>query len=132
MEITLFTLCDGVFNYKGKLTIVGTLDGIYVRELPTKCNLNIALKITVEPQKTAITERLSMQITNPFDEVIPCDVFCDVPIKAKNEQSYISMSVTMQSIPVDKEGMYHINVSLGNKISKKIPFFVRKKTSDNE
>ena len=45
MDIRVFTLCDGAYNYNGKLTIVGTVDHIKVLKVPTLASVALAIKI---------------------------------------------------------------------------------------
>lgn len=45
MDIRVFTLCDGAFNYNGKLTIVGTVDHIKVPKVPVIARIALAVKI---------------------------------------------------------------------------------------
>lgn len=45
MDIRVFTLCDGAYNYNGKLTIVGTVDHIKVPKVPTVGSIALAVKI---------------------------------------------------------------------------------------
>jgi len=51
MEIRVFTLCDGAYNYNGKLTIVGTVDNIKVPKIPTLTSVGIAAKIALSPNE---------------------------------------------------------------------------------
>ena len=46
MDIRVFTLCDGAYNYNGKLTIVGTVDHIKVSKVPAIASIGLALKVT--------------------------------------------------------------------------------------
>lgn len=58
MDIRVFTLCDGAYNYNGKLTIVGTVDHIKVSKIPTLASIGLAVKITNvggKGEKQAIT-----------------------------------------------------------------------------
>lgn len=52
MEVRVFTLCDGAYNYNGKLTIVGTVDNIKVPKTPTLATIGIAAKIALAPNET--------------------------------------------------------------------------------
>ncbi len=47
MEVRVFTLCDGAFNYNGKLTIVGTVDNIKVPKVPVLASIGLAVKISL-------------------------------------------------------------------------------------
>lgn len=42
MQVELFTLCDGAYNYDGRLTIVGTFDTIKESRVPFRKSLSIA------------------------------------------------------------------------------------------
>lgn len=45
MDVRVFTLCDGAYNYNGKLTIVGTVDHIKVPKVPAIASIALAVKI---------------------------------------------------------------------------------------
>lgn len=48
MELRVFTLCDGAYNYNGKLTIVGTADNLKVPKVPVLASIGLAVKIIVD------------------------------------------------------------------------------------
>lgn len=47
MKTIVFTLCDGAYNYDGRLTVVGTYDIIRMQSIPGQFNANFALKFLI-------------------------------------------------------------------------------------
>ena len=128
MKIELFTLCDGAFNYNGKLTIVGTIDGIRVHQIPSKETLNIAMKLLAQKNE-AVNSDLVIDIYNPDGIKIPSQVSCRINIEPKEEISHISLAAVVQGVPFNQEGVYTINVSLGQEKLEEYTFFVKRKSA---
>ena len=49
MDLDIFTLCDGAYNYNGKLTLVGTYDQIVINNIPQTFRSSLAVKIKFLP-----------------------------------------------------------------------------------
>lgn len=128
MKIELFTLCDGAFNYNGKLTIVGALDGIRVHQVPSKETLNIAMKLLAQKNES-VNSILTINIFNPDGTKIPSQISCKINIEPKDEISHISLAAVIQGVPFNQEGIYTIKVLLDQNQLDEYTFFVKRKSA---
>lgn len=126
MDIRLFTLCDGAYNYNGKLTIVGTTDNIKVPHFPATVSFGIAVKVSFPPQEYG-TKNISLRIIDDSGvDVLPELLLPPSDAKSKNgEEARLVLAGNMQSVNFVKEGEYCVllNVS-GQEV--KLPFRVIK------
>lgn len=109
MNIELFTLCDGAYNYNGKLTIVGTVDVMNAERVPTTAQLGIAMKLRFAPQEAG-RHQLIVRIINPEGGNIPPDFSLDLDIKPSEKGSLVSLAVNAQGLSLDKFGDYTTKV----------------------
>ena len=128
MKITLFTFCDGAYNYNGKLTIVGAKDGFHVRSLPEKVSFNIALKFVVLPHEI-LKGKLYIQFVDPESKFLPAKIECEIDVSSQDENNYISLAASMSGVPLEKEGLYKAIVSMETKACGEYDFFVKKDKS---
>ncbi|MDO4947357.1 MAG: hypothetical protein Q4E52_07240 [Fibrobacter sp.] len=125
MKLELFALCDGAFNYNGKLTIVGATDGYNVPDLPCCIDLNFAIKIYVEAHDR-INKLLRIKIKDPEGKPLPATVDCKIDLEQNKEDSHISLAVKMQGIPFVKIGSYTVEILLDDDEIGNYKFFVKK------
>lgn len=126
MTVELFALCDGAYNYNGKLTIVGTLSDIEVSSFPTKVNMGIAIKIKLEPEET-IGDNLAVWFYDSEDSKLPADVNFALEAKSIKRVSYISVAANVQGLPVEKDGGYKAKLTADGKIWAEYTFTVEQK-----
>lgn len=126
MKVELFTLCDGAYNYNGKLTIVGTLDGINVHALPSQVNFGIALKLRQEEIDTG-DRKLSLHFVEPNGVEIPAEISMNLALSEHQKDSHISAAVNIQGLPLKNEGEYNIKVNLDQITIGEYRFFVNTK-----
>lgn len=124
MRIDLFTLCDGVFNYNGKLTIVGAIDGYHVHSFPARETVNIAMKFVADPAE-AVDEKLFFKIIDPQHNDLPACVICDIKLEPINEISHLSLAATIQGIEFKQEGEHQLCVYLGRNKLSSFSFYVK-------
>lgn len=113
MRIELFTLCDGAYNYNGKMTIVGTLTSIGIPKVPVNVQLGLALKIMVEPEEAGM-KNLKIRFFNPDGSNIPADLSVQIDVKPKNEKSYISLAANVQNLPLSQLGEHTIKIMVND------------------
>lgn len=111
MKVELLALCDGAFNYNGKLTIVGALSDYNASTVPTKINIGLALKIRLDANEN-IEGGLKIVFYNPDETVIPVDINVDLTTKTTPEMSYISLAADIQGVPITQYGCHHVKVYL--------------------
>ena len=69
MEVRVFTLCDGAYNYNGKLTIVGTVDHIKLPKVPVVATIGVAAKIVFDNTEAG-EKRVSLSFVDDSDSPI--------------------------------------------------------------
>jgi len=109
MNIELFTLCDGAYNYNGKLTIVGTLDVMNADSVPATAQIGIAMKLRFAPEEAG-KHKLTIRIINPEGGNIPPDFSLDLDIKPSEKGSQVALAVNAQGLSLDKFGDYTTKV----------------------
>ena len=115
MRIELFTLCDGAYNYNGKMTIVGTLTSLGVPKVPVNVQLGIALKIMVEPEESGI-KNLAIRFFNPDGSSISADLTAQIDVKPKEEKSFISLAANVQNFPLSQLGEHTIQIIMNGEV----------------
>ncbi len=125
MKIELFTICDGAFNYNGKLTIVGVTDGFKVHAIPIKISLSLAMRILIEMGECVIGP-LKIILLDPQKKRIPVEITSDINVSAVTETSHISLATTIQGVPIEKEGIYSIIVQIKDQQLGEYSFFVKR------
>ena len=113
MTIELFTLCDGAYNYNGKLTIVGTLTSLGVPRVPVNIQLGLAMKIKVASEESG-TKQMTIRFVNPDGTNIPADLTVRLDLVPKKETSFISLAANVQNLPITQLGELTIKVLIDN------------------
>lgn len=115
MNIELFTLCDGAYNYNGKMTIVGSLTNIGVPSIPINVQLGLAMKIQLDPEESG-QKQMIIRFINPDGTNIPADLLVQLDIKPKKEISYISLAANIQNLPITQMGEMTVQVNIDGNI----------------
>ena len=126
MVIDLFTLCDGAYNYNGKLTIVGTLDTITVADAPAKVQFSIAMKLRFAPAEAG-EHTLIVRIKDVNGKNIPPDMKLGLDIKPSDVNTIVSLAVNAQGLPFDKLGEYQVDVLVDDDVKGTYAFNLIKK-----
>lgn len=115
MTIELFTLCDGAYNYNGKMTIVGTITHKYVPQVPTNVQLGLAIKIKVAPKESG-TKQMMIRFVNPDGTDIPADLKLQLNLESRKETSYISLAANVQNFPLTQLGEHTIKILMDDSL----------------
>lgn len=126
MNIELFTLCDGAYNYNGKLTIVGTLDVMNADSVPATVQIGIAMKLRFAPEETG-KHKLTIRIINPEGGSIPPDFSLDLDIRPSEKGSQVALAVNAQGLSLDKFGDYTTKVFMDDEEKGSYSFTLIKK-----
>ena len=125
MQIELFTLCDGAYNYNGKMTIVGTLNGIAVPQLPAQIKLSLAMRMRVGREDKG-EKNMIVHFVNPEGKNIPVELAVKLNIVPTEEpESYITFAADIQGLPLEKEGRYCVDVTIDGEQVGNYPFNVQ-------
>lgn len=126
MTIELFTLCDGAYNYNGKLTIVGALSSVTVSKLPAKVQMAVAMKIRVEADEEG-SRQMIIRFVSPDGKDIPTDLVVDLNLDDSKVLSYISLAASIQGMSISQTGHYTVKVMMDQKMMAEYPFVVNQK-----
>ena len=78
MDIDIFSLCDGAFNYNGRLSIIGTYDQISVSEIPKSIRTSFAMKLTFLRSEIVPDMRLSVSFRDSQNNLVASGFECPV------------------------------------------------------
>lgn len=111
MQVRVFTLCDGAYNYNGKLTIVGTTDNIKVQRTPASVSIGIAVKISFAPNEYGV-KNIKVTITdNDGVEVLPALNLPPTEARSKGgEEARIVLAGNLQGLNFTHEGDYKVTL----------------------
>lgn len=126
MTIELFTLCDGAFNYNGKLTIVGSLTSVTVGEFPAKIQMSVAMRMRVDAEEDG-SRQIKMRFVNPDNTLIPTEIVADVNLSSSKEISYVNFAATIQGLPIMQKGEYKTEILIDDEVIETYPFSVKQK-----
>lgn len=126
MDIEIFTLCDFAQDNQGKLTIVGTFDTVFARQLPTAIpTCHIALRLRLRPGEAGRIP-FGIQIQTPDGQnVIPplqAEMQSQVPPGAESVCGNVAIGIgglTFQSY-----GRYSIILTVRGQELRTLPIFV--------
>lgn len=123
MVTNIFTLCDGAYNYNGKLTIVGTTDNIKVPTIPFVAGIGIALKVSFTPQESG-KKSVSIQFQDNNGQLIIPEVNMQSEVKSKDGiGGKIVIAGNIQGLNIQSLGAYKCIVKIDESIIE-LPFNV--------
>lgn len=107
MQVELFTLCDGAYNYDGRLTIVGTFDTIKEAKAPFRKSFSIAAILRREIEETGDRE-LIISITN--EEGLPAMPAISMRVNAPSDatQAKLVIAIKFNSVSFKSYGTYKV------------------------
>lgn len=111
MSISIFTLCDCVQNYNGKIVIVGASNIIGVPSIPyMKIGMNVVARIIFDKEEE-ICHKFMMTIKKPSGK----DLVSSMTFENKNniapndnELTNIDLIVGINNVVFDEEGKYSV------------------------
>ena len=124
MNVLIFTLCDGAYNYNGKLTIVGTTDNIKVSKYPAFVSIGFAFKISFTPQETGAKNVSIRMLNHDGEDIMPIQQYPSIePKTSKGADSRLCIGGNLQGIRFAEEGAYKVVVRVNNN-EFSLPFIV--------
>lgn len=149
MRVELFTLCDGAYNYNGKLTIVGALTTISPETLPCRIKLGVAMRIQVD-SKNKGTNNMAINFLDPDGNRLPVDLTVELDVKhtldtvrphtsqagkvveldvkhTPDTVSYITFAADLQGFPIEKEGSHKVVIVIDGETLATYSYNVKKR-----
>ncbi|MBP5540241.1 MAG: hypothetical protein J6X88_01200 [Bacteroidales bacterium] len=110
MEVRVFTLCDGAYNYNGKLTIVGTIDNIKVPKTPVITSVGLAIKIALTANESG-KKKINIYFKTKDGELMAPEITFDAEIKDQ-----IIIAGIVDGIKVNEIGDCVVELMVGNSL----------------
>lgn len=125
MTTNIFTLCDGAYNYNGKLTIVGTTDNIKVPTIPFVAGVGLALKVSFTPQENG-KKNVSILFQHNNGQLIMPEVKLQSEVKSKDGVGgKIVIAGNIQGLNIQSLGAYQCIIKIDESVIE-LPFNVIK------
>lgn len=121
----IFTLCDGAFNYDGRMSIIGTFDSIKASELPWRQNVGLAMKFIV-PTSVHGEKKLEIHLLDPESNLIasPIESIVDIPVTKK--RGALQIAVMLSGLIFKMTGKHKILVKFEDQTIKEFTYEVSK------
>ena len=128
MEIEIFTLCDFAQDNSGKLTVIGTFDGIHSKQFPfVQANFSVACRLRFSEKETGEHHMLLRFIDVDGKEVIqPIEGNMNIPKPQNGQYSAINLVFNFAQMKFEKAGRYSFELYLDDDWSSGLPLFINK------
>lgn len=123
MDIRVLTLCDGAYNYNGKLTIVGTSDNLKVLRVPCIASVGLAIKLVFPASEFGKKNvEITFKRSSDGQQVLPPLQF-QTSIESKGQEGYIVLAANINGLNIQETGKHVVEVNVdGNVVI--LPFLV--------
>ena len=127
MNIQVAVLCDAATDYHGKLSLLGTFDTIFTRQLPAvHPSCAIVLRI-VFGQIEVGAHKLKLNFVDQDGKLVmpSIDIPCDVQLPG--EMTYLSRNfiINIQQLKFEQAGEYSVDIAVDGRAEASIPLSVR-------
>ena len=128
MEIEIFTLCDFAQDNSGKLTVVGTFDGIHSKQFPfTQATFSVACRLRFSEKETGQHEmRLRFIDGNGKELLQPIGGEMNIPPPTNGQYTTINLVFNLNQIKFEKPGRYAFELYIDDEWTSGLPLFVNK------
>lgn len=114
MNIRVFTLCDGAYNYNGKLTLVGTIDNIKAPKYPHNADVSLAIKVSFLPSENGEKIVCVRFQDDAGNLLLPEMQSPKTKIESKDGEGRLAMVVDLHGLPIPHEGDYKVILKINN------------------
>ena len=128
MEIEIFTLCDFAQDNNGKLTVVGTFDGINSKQFPfTQANFSVACRLRFSEKETGNHElRLRFIDIDGKELLQPIRGQMNIPKPTNGQYSTVNLVFNLSQIKFEKAGRCSFELYIDDEWERGLPLFVNK------
>lgn len=127
MKVEIFSVCDAVQDYNGKLSILGTFDTIFTRQMPVVHPiLGIASKIRFESQEIG-KYKIKITIVGDNGKIHIDGIDGELEVKqAPEKTSVVNLAINITNLNITTFGEYTVNLMINDEAISSIPLYVRK------
>jgi len=128
MKVELFVLCDAAADYDGKLSILGTFDTIWAKQVPA---VHPQCAIALRARFSRIEEGDHMVRINIVDEdgkaVVP-SLEAGVHVKFPERPSAVSVNMifNIQGLKINAYGEYSIDLAIDGRHEASLPLYINR------
>lgn len=114
MEIEVFALCDGAFNYGGKLTVVGTYDRLNIPTVPSSARVSLAVKLNFDDNEVRSGSIIKLSFKDSLGNLVSGDITHTVGALNDNTSiRHIAMAVN-SDLNISVEGVHTVELYLND------------------
>ena len=126
MEIEIFTLCDFAQDNSGKLTIVGTFDGIHSKQFPVvHSNFSVACRLRFSEKETGQHDMRLRFIDASGKELFqPITGQMNIPMPTNGQYTTINLVFNLNQVKFEKAGRYSFELYIDDEWESGLPLFV--------
>jgi len=126
MEIEIFTLCDFAQDNSGKLTVVGTFDGINSKQFPfIQANFSVACRLRFSEKETGEHHMRLRFIDVDGKEIIqPIEGNMNIQKPQNGQYSAINLVFNFAQVKFEKAGRYSFELYMDDDWSSGLPLFI--------
>lgn len=126
MEIEIFTLCDFAQDNSGKLTIVGTFDGIHSKQFPVvHSNFSVACRLRFSEKETGQHDMRLRFIDAGGKELFqPITGQMNIPLPINGQYTTINLVFNLNQVKFEKAGRYSFELYIDDEWESGLPLFV--------
>lgn len=124
MEIEIFSLCDGAFNYSGKLTIVSTYDKLTVPSIPVNTRSCLAVKLNFDNDEVRNGTTIKVAYKDPLDNPITADIVNTVGgLQEGTQVRHVAMALNT-NLNITEPGFHLVEMFIDNVLVRRKQFEV--------
>ena len=124
MKTILFTLCDGAFNYGGKLTVVGTYDRITIPAIPGSPKTSFALKFRVPVSELDQNAEIRVEFVDANGNPVSGPVSKSVGIPESDTGNIHLAMVGSVQLNISETGTHKMICYIDNRQVEELEFYV--------
>lgn len=127
MKVELFALCDFAADYGGKLTVVGTFDSIFAKQMPAvHAHCCLAVKLRFEKIEEG-QKRVRLSISDDDGKAVlpPMEIPINVVMPPEARSNTIQVVANIAGMKIETYGEYSIDLALDGRHEGSIPLFAR-------
>lgn len=128
MKVTVFTLCDFAKAENGKMTIVGTFDGVFAHQAPAIHQM-CALAIVMQFEKIEEgNKNVRLSFIDTDGKSIMPTLDAQIPVRISPEESHATVQFVLliQQIKLPRFGEYSIDLAIDGRQEASTPLYLRR------
>lgn len=130
MEIEIFTLCDFAQDNSGKLTVVGTFDGINSKQFPfVQANFSVSCRLRFSEKETGVHDMLLRFTDSNGDELIkPIEGQMSIAKPRNGQYSAVNLVFNFNQLKFEKPGRHSFELYIDGEWASGLPLFINQVT----